>query len=292
MNKIKEISKKYILTDLVMIIYLLSIGLLLSVTHKNVENWQTISTVYIIVSVILIFALPFWKCPKNQIMKFARVAFPLIITSVFYKDIQNVMFSVFPNYLDGFFLKLDKFVFAGISPSYSFFESFSSPIMMEIMSFFYASYYFQIFLTALLVFLWGKEFYRIVFGLSFSFYLCYLIFSILPVRGPLFFYDPIGLENGLAISKFLKLIIMNGDIPGAAFPSSHCALSVLATIYTIKYNRKFGFISLFLSTGLVISTVYLRQHYAVDAIAGVLSAIGCFYLAEYLFSKFSRNIKI
>jgi len=53
-----------------------------------------------------------------------------------------------------------------------------------------------------------------------------------------------------------------------AFPSLHCAVALLATLLAWRHLRWFFPIQLVLGTGLIVGTIYLRHHWAVDILAG------------------------
>ncbi len=71
-----------------------------------------------------------------------------------------------------------------------------------------------------------------------------------------------------------------------SFPSMHVAISFLVWIYAgVNSRRLFWALSPFILS-LWVSTVYLRYHYLVDCVAGLLLAPACFFLANGLFKRF------
>jgi membrane-associated phospholipid phosphatase len=54
------------------------------------------------------------------------------------------------------------------------------------------------------------------------------------------------------------------------FPSGHTDLTLVAMYLSYKYNQKIKWIIIFVGLNLIIATVYLRYHYVIDIIAGVL----------------------
>jgi membrane-associated phospholipid phosphatase len=75
-----------------------------------------------------------------------------------------------------------------------------------------------------------------------------------------------------------------GDSPGTAFPSSHCAGVTAAALFARRCFAPATCRWLAVWAALVVlSTVYTRNHYALDATAGVLTALsvhGLVVLAE------------
>jgi membrane-associated phospholipid phosphatase len=73
-----------------------------------------------------------------------------------------------------------------------------------------------------------------------------------------------------------------------AFPSMHVAISFLILLYAGWNSRRlFWMLSPFVLS-LWISAVYLRYHYVVDCIAGLVLAPCCFFLANWLFARFGE----
>jgi membrane-associated phospholipid phosphatase len=58
-----------------------------------------------------------------------------------------------------------------------------------------------------------------------------------------------------------------------AFPSLHCGIMFLATLLAWRHLRWFFPVLLFFGTGLVLGTIYLRHHWAVDILAGIAIAL-------------------
>ena len=135
---------------------------------------------------------------------------------------------------------------------------------------------------------------------TFVFYACYLAFIILPVLGPTAillngYEEQLGLTynvppvpQSVGDAWFYKLMtVIHGryQVIGAAFPSSHVAVSITAAYFAWLYLRRvrvFIAVDVFL---LALATVYCRYHYAVDAIGGVVAAIILIPLGEWLYRR-------
>ena len=131
-----------------------------------------------------------------------------------------------------------------------------------------------------------------------SFFLYYLVFLLLPVAGPQFYFQAVGVDEILAghfpalgtyfsshtemlpapgnpDGFFYQLVTHSqaaGERPIAAFPSSHIGVSTIVLLLSRRYVpwlTKYLFPFWFL---LCCATVYIQAHYLVDAIAGLLSA--------------------
>ena len=75
-----------------------------------------------------------------------------------------------------------------------------------------------------------------------------------------------------------------------AFPSGHTEVVIIVLIYAWTYRRWYFWMALPLVTGLIISTVYLRYHYVVDVLAGMVLAPLCVFLASYLYRRLASAV--
>ena len=77
-----------------------------------------------------------------------------------------------------------------------------------------------------------------------------------------------------------------GERPTAAFPSSHVGVATVCMflLYHLRSSRLF-IIFLPFYVCLCLATVYIQAHYAVDALAGLLSGAAFYYLLFFLSGK-------
>jgi membrane-associated phospholipid phosphatase len=125
-----------------------------------------------------------------------------------------------------------------------------------------------------------------VFTLCSTFYVFYLMFISLPVLGA----ETIGLPPSALdgpFTRIMKAIFDNFEKGGAAFPSSHVGIAVLVLIFAFRHlSRKVAWVFAVFCVSLSFATVYCRYHYAIDAIAGLITGI----VLTYLFSAIAvRN---
>ena len=67
--------------------------------------------------------------------------------------------------------------------------------------------------------------------------------------------------------------LYGADPPYNCFPSIHVAHSFVSALTCLRVHRGLGIVSIFCATIVGISTLYTKQHYVVDVIAGALLAI-------------------
>jgi len=223
---------------------------------------------------------------------------------------------ILPN-LDHIFASAEQSLF-GCQPSLLFSQAMPWKFFSEFMYLGYYSYFYLIMATALMYFLLRyEEFVKAVTIIFVSFFIYYLFFDFFPVVGPQYYYQAIGMNNltdgvfpdvgyyfkthselfpapGDDSGFFRSLVesgpVREGERPTAAFPSSHVGLSTVVgclliriCVYRRNWRPMYIFVPLYVS--LCFATVYIHAHYAIDAIAGLISGL----LLYFILWKVIRN---
>jgi membrane-associated phospholipid phosphatase len=148
----------------------------------------------------------------------------------------------------------------------------------ELMFGLYVIYYPMVFGAPVALFLLGRReaARRIASGIAVAFLGCYVLYALFPVDGPS--HTMARYVGPLAEGFFYRLstnVLHTCDSMGTAFPSSHVVGAVSMAILAKRWLPKglavvFGIEAL----GVVLSTVYTQNHFAIDSAAGVLLAFG------------------
>jgi len=72
------------------------------------------------------------------------------------------------------------------------------------------------------------------------------------------------------------------------FPSLHVGISFVVWLYAYRNSKKLFWILSPLILSLWLSTLYLRYHYLIDVVAGLILAPLCYLLANWLFRRFGE----
>ena len=161
------------------------------------------------------------------------------------------------------------------------------PRLNDIFYAFYATYYF-IALTLGLV-LWARDraaARRFIFTLMVVYYVSYAGYFAIPALGPRFAQAS---EYSISLTTTPVARAINDTINSLektkfdVFPSGHTMISVAVLLVAWKRARDVFWCLLPIATGLVLSTVYCRYHYAVDVIAGVILAFLTVPLGDRLY---------
>jgi membrane-associated phospholipid phosphatase len=108
-----------------------------------------------------------------------------------------------------------------------------------------------------------------------TFLVCYLAFLFYPVAGPYYeFPRPAAWFIANPAARLVYATLAAGSAYGAAFPSSHVAATIVATAAAFRGSRMVGWMLVLPAALLVVGVVYCQMHYAVDAVAGGVLALG------------------
>lgn len=161
----------------------------------------------------------------------------------------------------------------------------------EIMFAIYFVYYPAVFLTPVVLLL-SRRFRAaraVVFGLAVSYLGCYALYVFFPVDGPsntmARYAGPLteGFFYGLSAT-----VVHAGDSLGTAFPSSHVVGSVTMAVLAMRwFSRPIATLFVLEAGGVVLSTVYTQNHFAVDAVAGLVFAL----VAQHLFAPALARVR-
>jgi membrane-associated phospholipid phosphatase len=190
---------------------------------------------------------------------------------------------------DGPVARLEEILFGGRPVLDLFYALPKHPVLNELFFFAYFSFYLFLTLPWWLLYFQGKkrEAEESLFTIIAAFGFLYLWYILFPVEGPKLFYPELKALwydhfSGGLFTLFMKNMFTPSTMAGAALPSSHVAIGLLALLLVRTFYRILGRIMLVLYILLVISTVYLYTHYLVDILAGLLYGSAAFLLVPRL----------
>ncbi len=193
---------------------------------------------------------------------------------------------VHPHDYDTLLAALDKTLF-GVSPTVWLY-AYSHPIVTEILQ----ACYLLFFIIPLCL---GIEFHRTKSDAVFrkytaqfmiALYGSYLLYFCLPAIGPCFTVHDFARTNtelpGVFFTETIRMIINNGSGAGTALPhltahrncmpSGHTIAAVVNIVCAFRFRSRYRWLVASICAGILVSTVYLRYHHAVDVLAGLVLA--------------------
>lgn len=255
---------------------------------------------------ILVMTLALWGVYRMipcRITKMVRIIAQIALLAWWYPDTYEIN-RMFPN-LDHIFAGWEQDLF-GCQPALLFAKALPWAVVSELMSMGYFMYYPMI--AAVVLYYFFCRYYeaeRVGFVMLASFFIYYLIYIYVPVVGPTFYFDAVGVQDiakgifpamgdyfsthtsclptpGYTDGIFYQLVENAkeaGERPTAAFPSSHVGVSTICMLLAWhSRNRKLLFTMLPFYIFLCMATVYIQAHYLIDAIAGWISAVVIYFM--------------
>jgi membrane-associated phospholipid phosphatase len=203
--------------------------------------------------------------------------------------------AVHPVDYDAALIAFDRALF-GTDPTV-YLERFSTPFLSDVLTIFYALYYFHPIVLGTLVLLDDaarpartRDFSRYAFVMVFVFYVSYACYFLVPAIGPRYTVAHAGpLPRGAiaqAIDRTLDVLEKNKR---DCFPSGHTMVLTAVLFEARRRSKKTFRVFLPFAVGLFVATVYCRYHYVADVLAGFAMAFVTVPLGNALYRRFGTS---
>ncbi len=234
-----------------------------------------------------------WWLDRGQIgiARPLRAFYPVIVVLILFDSFADLLPWASPIERDALLIQLDL-ALLGFHPTV-WLERFIHPVLTELLTWAYASYYFLPVILAVALYRQGKvgDFDRAVFGMVLCFYFSYVGYFLVPAVGPRFtlaHLQTVDLHGVFVADTIQGTLNALERFKQDAFPSGHTAVVLVVLFYAWQFVRGLFWVFLPLVVGLVFSTVYLRFHYVIDVLAGILLAILCLVLERMTMARWKR----
>ncbi|HEX2757021.1 MAG TPA: phosphatase PAP2 family protein [Thermoanaerobaculia bacterium] len=176
-------------------------------------------------------------------------------------------------------------------------EKIATPFLSDVLTLFYALYYFHPIVLGTLVLLddrgrpaTSRDFPRYAFVIVFVFYVSYACYFLVPAIGPRYTLAHAGpLPRGAiaqAIDHTLDVLEKNKR---DCFPSGHTMVLTAILLEAYRRSKKTFWVFLPFAVGLIVATVYCRYHYVADVIAGFALAFVTVPVGNALYRRFATS---
>lgn len=238
-----------------------------------------------------------------DILHIVRLMASLLLCFAIYSNLKAMVHLVHPGPMDSAFYALDRALFLGGDP-FAWIQAHTSPALDTLMErcYFFFFFFVPFGLTGAYLFGSVRHFERTLAAFTFAYILGVLGYFMFPAMGPAFCPDAAHFLQSTsnnemkqylmrAFVEFRKdpqravIVPFNGL---AAFPSLHCAHSLLFMYYLGKkeiWMPVLLFVPLVL---LLISTVWLGWHWAVDLLGGAGVAAATIWYVKRLYPEESK----
>lgn len=177
---------------------------------------------------------------------------------------------------------VEALIFGG-QISYTLIRDYPSALLSWILHLAYLAYYPMVLIGPLWLTLRREpdSARNVLFATLIAYVFCYVFFVLYPVAGPNYAFDhPTGPVREVLPARIVYAALARGSSVGAAFPSSHVAATVAATLALWINWKPLGKQLTVPCILLILGTVYCQMHYAVDTSAGLATGIGAAWLGK------------
>ena len=283
-------------------IFLIILNLLF---HNQIENWQTF-VVLNLLTIIFVFLLAYTaETYRYKILRIIHYLYLIPLVLLTFKEIYFLIRPLRPNDYDQLLINIDRWLF-GVDPTV-FLYKFSHPVITEVLQIIYGMFYFLPIILGLVLLkkrrLIEADF--AIFTIIFGFFLSYIGYFALPAIGPRFTLHDFQNENaelpGLLLTNFLREVTNTVESipPGTlnpenivqrdVFPSGHTMITLVVIYLSIKLKSRSRFFLIPAGTLLIFATVYLRYHYVIDLIGGLVFMLFCVFTSPLIFNWWSKR---
>ena len=284
--------------DAVIIVFGLVLSIILLVfTGRDTEAFVVVTT-NCIASFGIVFLARTRAHRANKLLHAVFDWYPVPAIFLMFKEVHIVVQVLGENDWDNLLIAIDHVLFR-VHPT-QWLQQFSSPLLTELLQVVYTSYYFIMLTVGIEVFLrHGREkFSYVLFVIVYGFILSYFGYITFPAVGPRFTLHDFQALNidlpGLFVTTAIRDFLNAGEsIPkGAvnalalaqrdAFPSGHTQMTLISLYLAHQYRLRSRYVLYVFGALLIISTVYLRYHYVIDVVAGVIFMLFTIWTAPKL----------
>jgi membrane-associated phospholipid phosphatase len=290
--------------------YIALVGLLILVFHnQTVPYWHWLLAAHVVnLALVHLLLKAYDRRPTSKALDLLRHFYPVLLYTWFFSETGWLNRIFFIDFMDPAVIRFEQSLF-GCQPSVLFMEKLPFLVLSELFYASYFSYYLMIAGVGIALFLRNRtQFFHYVTVLSLVFYVCYLLYIILPIIGPRLFFGPVAgyrlPDNVMALAPvhtypaavthgpFFKLMGMVYDVfeaPGSALPSSHVAVALTTVFFSFLYLRPIRWVHLLVAVLLCLATVYCRYHYVIDVLSGLITAAVLVPLGNWLYKKYGGS---
>lgn len=282
-------SVRFQLVDVLSLSYMATLGALTIVFHRNVhaaaEN-AIIHATFVVVGLEAVRASAL--APGHLPLRVLRTFYPAFFFAFGYAELDDLQTLIFgSNWASEYLASIDVTLF-GVHPTVWVERWYGNPLD-EILSACYLSYYLIGVLITIPWFVQGKRAEVLALGgiVATTYVINYSLFYLVPAEGPRFLASiadthPPHPQGHVFAPLCLHLLGDAGVVKGGCFPSSHVAGAITYALACGRYgSRAMTAVIGTFAAGIVLATVYLGYHHAVDPIAGVAVGFGCYKLGVW-----------
>jgi len=217
----------------------------------------------------------------GRILRVVRDWYPQAVFLFCFEELGTLEQLVHRGWCDSSMLAFDRWL-TGVNVTV-WLQRFVSPGFTDFMQMSYLSYFFFLTILGFFLYIWGADSARDDSPRRFAFWavmtcsmtgyvIGYTTSLFVPVESPHYFmatWNLVPLTGG-PFTWLSDLIEHYGRVHGGAFPSEHVVGSFIPLLCAWRYRRRLFWIFLPFFACMCASTVYVRNHYLTDVLAGIV----------------------
>jgi len=274
--------------------------IILAVFHTQIPNAGMFFMQNVFLSITIISIATLGKYKAGNIFVNIHRYYHLPIIYVIFMQVFVYISIVNPHDYDITLASWDRAIFGG-NPT-EFLQNISTPALTEFLQIAYVLFYFHAFAQSIELNIRGlyEEAESVTRKIVFGFLLSYVMYFFMPAIGPRFSVHEYGSIfsdlPGLWVTDALRTIIDTGDgfrdktmdaalqLHRNCMPSGHTMMTLMNMILAFRYRSKLRWVFFVMGLSLMFATVYLRYHYVVDVLAGIILAFVALGLESSIYS--------
>ncbi len=255
--------------DLFIVAYVFFVGILVLFFGHGVHLRWLIVFLHA-VGVLFVAFLVLFHDESKRVWGFLRELYPIFFLPAFYEEMRFTDHMFFKGCLDAHVVRLEGLIL-GFHPNLAVSRLYN-PILTELMTIFYFSYYFMVLIPPFVLYKLGRKQDLSLFlsAVMLSYCVSFTLSTIFPVESPRFFLSGyIKLPEGYVITKLHDMFMAFGSFKGNGMPSSHVAATFSSVLAMKDISKKWFWIMFPTFILMCFSTVYGCYHYALDVLGGL-----------------------
>jgi len=263
--------------------YLALVAMIVVFRRDRVPGWPLYAAAHLALGLLIVAVVAAQRRWGGRAVRFLRLWYPVLLIPAIFKLNVALVPLVTPGDLDHELLGWDRAIF-GAHPM-AYLGWLESPWMTDILRLCWMSYFVLPFVVAVPIYRRrrrpggdGGAFVFTVFALTAGWYVSYLGYFVTPAIGPGYYPDLVGAPPARVASStdtmLQTLWVLEGDRVRDICPSGHVIIAVLSLWVAFRFRLSVRWLLVPIVLGLILGTVYLRFHYGVDVLAGLVIAGG------------------
>ncbi|MGQ0615213.1 MAG: phosphatase PAP2 family protein [Planctomycetaceae bacterium] len=249
----------------------------------GIPSWIFLATHGLLLGLLLLLVARGSRA-RRPLWRVLRDWYPVLYIPAFYKQLLILVPAVSPHDMDEVLLRMDA-AFGGDRLVRGL-SRITTDFLTDLLKLCWSSYILLPFLAAVPIYrrLAPEQFRAVRFAFVLAWLSTYVGYFLTPAIGMGYYLDRIGATGtggSATLAVHLKgfFDLLEGKMRDS-YPSGHAAIGVVAIWVHLRYRLALRFVVVPVTLGLIFATVYLRYHYIVDLLAGVVAGAAGVVVAE------------